>query len=63
MFIHFTVAMDIASGEHGNVLARLVSAIDNGRLIYQESSTTPTSTTPSLSHGTSRHCPTDNHFC
>lgn len=42
--------MDVASGEYGNVLAGLVSGIENGRLIYQESAT-PTSATPSLSHG------------
>ncbi|XP_057380702.1 ATP-binding cassette sub-family G member 4-like [Daphnia carinata] len=28
--------MDVACGEHGNVLPVLVSTIDNGRLVYQE---------------------------
>ncbi len=42
--------MDVACGEHGNVLGALVSGVENGRLIYQESSP-PTIATPSLSHG------------
>ena len=42
--------MDVASGEYGDVLAGLVSGVENGRLIYQET-LTPTSATPSLSHG------------
>ncbi|XP_046639058.1 ATP-binding cassette sub-family G member 1-like [Daphnia pulicaria] len=44
-------AMDIASGEYGDVLSRLVTGIENGRLIYQESPT-PTLASPSLSHDT-----------
>ncbi|XP_057375091.1 ATP-binding cassette sub-family G member 1-like [Daphnia carinata] len=44
-------AMDVASGEYGNVLAGLVSGIENGRLIYQEN-TTPTSESPSSSRVT-----------
>ncbi|KAI9554257.1 ABC protein [Daphnia sinensis] len=44
-------AMDVASGEYGNVLARLVSGIENGRLIYQENPT-PTSESPSSSRVT-----------
>jgi hypothetical protein len=30
--------MDVACGEYGDVLPRLVSGIENGRLIYQENS-------------------------
>ncbi|XP_045029361.1 ATP-binding cassette sub-family G member 1 isoform X2 [Daphnia magna] len=44
-------AMDVASGEYGNVLARLVSGIENGRLIYHENPT-PTSESPSSSRVT-----------
>lgn len=45
--------MDVASGEYGNVLARLVSGIENGRLIYHENPT-PTSESPSSSRGNTR---------
>lgn len=45
-------ALDVACGEYGNVLAELVTCIDNGRLIYQgESSIVPA--TLSSSHGNS----------
>ena len=43
--------MDLACGEYGDVVPGLVSAIENGRLIYEESSLSPTFATPSLSHG------------
>lgn len=30
--------MDVASGDYGDVLPQLVCGVDNGRLIYNESS-------------------------
>ncbi len=30
--------MDVACGEYGDVIAGLVSGIENGRLVYQENS-------------------------
>lgn len=30
--------MDVASGDYGDILPQLVSGVDNGRLIYNESS-------------------------
>ena len=44
------IAMDLACGEYGDVVPGLVSAIENGRLIYEET-LSPTFATPSLSHG------------
>jgi hypothetical protein len=42
--------MDVACGEYGDVISGLVSAIENGRLIYQENSTLVIAT-PSLNPG------------
>lgn len=44
------VAIDVASGEYGNVLPKLIDGIENGRRIYQENSVTSPAS-PSLSHG------------
>lgn len=42
--------MDVACGEYGNVLAGLVAGIENGRIVYEECSPTP-SATSSLNQG------------
>lgn len=44
------VVIDVASGEYGNVLPKLVDGMENGRRIYQENSVAA-SASPSLSHG------------
>nr|QBM06376.1 ATP-binding cassette sub-family G member 1-like isoform X3 [Daphnia magna] len=44
-------AIDVASGEYGNVLPKLIDGIENGRRIYQENSVTSPAS-PSLSHDT-----------
>ncbi|KAK4008494.1 hypothetical protein OUZ56_013633 [Daphnia magna] len=43
-------AIDVASGEYGDVVFRLISGIENGRSIYQDNSST--SCVPSTSHDT-----------
>ncbi|KAK4008496.1 hypothetical protein OUZ56_013633 [Daphnia magna] len=44
-------AIDVASGEYGDVVFRLISGIENGRSIYQDNSST--SCVPSTSHALS----------
>jgi hypothetical protein len=51
--IHSTlslIAIDVASGEYGDVLPRLVSGIENGRRIFHENSPAILAS-PALSHG------------
>jgi hypothetical protein len=44
------IAIDVASGEYGDVLPRLVSGIENGRRIFHENSPVILAS-PALSHG------------
>lgn len=44
--------MDVACGEYGDVLTKLVAGIENGKIIYDESSP-PGSETPSINQGDS----------
>jgi hypothetical protein len=50
-FVISVSALDVASGEYGDVLERLVSGVENGRKVYQETSmaTTPSAVVSSIS--------------
>lgn len=52
LLTNLVLAIDVASGEYGDVLSKLVDGVENGKRIYQENSPS-TSALPSIREGMS----------